>query len=56
MRKRGRYYIQTRYLNCLPGGVPSRYFDDPEEAEKAMRLAKMVIELVSEKMEEGFCS
>ena len=47
-----RYYIPTRYPNGLPGGVPSRYFDDPEEAEKAMRLAKGVIDLIEKKIEE----
>ncbi len=47
-----RYYILTRYPNGLPGGVPSRYFDDPEEAEKAMRLAKGIVDLVEKKMEE----
>jgi len=31
-KKLDRYYIPTRYPNGLPGGVPSRYFDDPEEA------------------------
>lgn len=41
-----RYYIPTRYPSGLPGGVPSRHFDDPAEAEEAMRLARGVIELV----------
>ena len=35
-KKLDRYYIPTRYPNGLPGGVPSRYFDDPKEAEEAM--------------------
>ncbi|MFQ6099941.1 MAG: HEPN domain-containing protein [Anaerolineae bacterium] len=26
------YYILTRYPNGLPGGVPSRFYTDPEEA------------------------
>lgn len=26
------YYIPTRYPNSLPGGVPSRFYTDPEEA------------------------
>lgn len=47
------YYIPTRYPNGLPGGVPSRYFDDPEEAERAMMLARAVIELVERKVGEG---
>lgn len=50
-KKLDRYYIPTRYPNGLPGGVPSRYFDDPEEAEEAMRLAKSVIDLVEMKIE-----
>ncbi|MEM4729639.1 MAG: HEPN domain-containing protein [Thermoplasmata archaeon] len=44
-----RYYIPTRYPNGLPGGIPSRHFDDPAEAEDAMRLARAVIELVRKK-------
>jgi len=50
-KKLDRYYIPTRYPNGLPGGVPSRYFDDPEEAEEAMLLAKGVIDLVEKKIE-----
>lgn len=34
------YYIPTRYPNSLPGGVPSRFFDDPKESEEAMLLAR----------------
>jgi HEPN domain-containing protein len=45
-KKLDRYYIPTRYPNGLPGGVPSRYFDDPKEAEEAMLLTKEVIDLV----------
>jgi len=48
--KLDKYYIPTRYPNGLPGGVPSRFFNDPKEAEEAMQLAKMVIELVGEKL------
>lgn len=49
-KKLDRYYIPTRYPNGLPGGVPSRFFDDPGEAEEAMHLAKNVIELVERKI------
>lgn len=49
-KKLDRYYIQTRYPNGLPGGIPSRHFDDPKEAEEAMTLAKMVINLVESKI------
>ncbi len=51
-KKLDRYYILTRYPNGLPGGVPSRYFDDPKEAEEAMEMAKGVIDLVEKKLEE----
>ncbi len=40
----------TRYPNGLPGGVPSRYFDDPEEAEEAMTIARNAIELIEGKI------
>lgn len=49
-KKLDKYYILTRYPNGLPGGVPSRYFDDPEEAREAMESAKGVIELVERKI------
>jgi len=49
-KKLDQYYIPTRYPNGLPGGVPSRYFDDPKEAEEAMHMAKIVIDLVEKKM------
>lgn len=51
-KKLDKYYIPTRYPNGLPGGVPSRYFDDPKEAEEAMRLAQSVIDLVEKKTKE----
>jgi len=51
-KKLDRYYIPTRYPNGLPGGVPSRYFDDPREAEEAMQLAKNAIDLIERKLEE----
>jgi HEPN domain-containing protein len=49
-KKLDKYYIPTRYPNGLPGGIPSRYFDDPGEAEEAMKLSKEVIELVGKKI------
>lgn len=49
-KKLDRYYIPTRYPNSLPGGVPSQYFNDPEEAKEAMELTKSVIELVEKKI------
>lgn len=51
-KKLDRYYIPTRYPNGLPGNIPSRYFDDPKEAEEAMELSKKVIELVEKKIME----
>lgn len=51
-KKLDEYYIPTRYPNGLPGGVPSRYFDDPKETEEAMHLAKSVIELIKRKIKE----
>lgn len=51
-KKLDRYYIPTRYPNGLPGSVPSRYFDDPKEAEEAMELAKGLIGLVEKKIME----
>ncbi len=47
------YSIPTRYPNGLPGSVPSRYFDDPKEAEEAMELAKRLIGLIEKKIMEG---
>ena len=49
-KKLDQYYIPTRYPSGLPGGVPSRYFDDPKEAEEAMELAKSLIGLVEKKI------
>ncbi len=42
-------YVPTRYPNGLPGGVPSRYYDDPEEAAEAAELARQVVELAAAK-------
>jgi len=44
------YYIPTRYPNGLPGGTPSTFYDDPEEAADAMRLAVGVLDLVDRKL------
>jgi len=40
-----KYYIPTRYPNALPGGIPSRAFDE-NDAKSAIRLAKEVIDFV----------
>jgi len=50
--KLDQYYIPTRYPNGLPGGVPSRFYTDPEEAREAMELAKAVLQAVEDKMDE----
>ena len=42
-KKLDQYYIPTRYPNGLPGGIPSRFFDDPKEAEDAISLLKMLL-------------
>ncbi|TET55885.1 MAG: HEPN domain-containing protein [Promethearchaeota archaeon] len=49
-KKLDQYYFPTRYPNSLPGGIPSRYYDDPKEAENAMILAKSIIDLVDKKI------
>ncbi len=46
-KKLDEYAIRPRYPDSLPGKIPSRYFDDPEEA---MHLAKGVVELVERKI------
>ncbi|MCX8095751.1 MAG: HEPN domain-containing protein [Caldisericia bacterium] len=48
-KKLDRYYIPTRYPNGLPGGIPSRFFDDPEEALEASIIAKRIIDFVRER-------
>jgi len=45
------YYIPTRYPNGLPGEVPSRYYDDPDEAQKALEWSKSIVELVRKKID-----
>jgi len=52
-KKLDKYYVITRYPNGLPGDVPSRFFDDPKEAEDAMGLAKCVVELAEKKIGHG---
>lgn len=51
-RKLDEYAIRPRYPDSLPGRIPSRYFDNPAEAEEAMELARGVVELVGRKIEE----
>lgn len=45
------YYIPTRYPNGLPGGVPSRFYTDPEEAAEASALARLVIETMTQQID-----
>jgi HEPN domain-containing protein len=40
-----KYYIPTRYPNALPGGIPSKAFDE-NDAKSAIRLTKEVIDFV----------
>jgi HEPN domain-containing protein len=51
-KKLDEYAIRTRYPDSLPGKIPSRYFDDDEETEEAMRHAKEVVKLVEQKIEQ----
>jgi HEPN domain-containing protein len=51
-KKLDEYAIRSRYPDSLPGRIPSRYFDDPQEAEEAMHLARGVVELVARKIGE----
>jgi HEPN domain-containing protein len=44
------YYIPTRYPNGLPGDIPSRYFDDFDEAKQALGWSEKVIRLVKQKI------
>ena len=44
------YYIPTRYPNGLPGEIPARYYDDPDEAERALEWSGKIIKLVKEKV------
>jgi HEPN domain-containing protein len=44
------YYIPTRYPNGLPGDIPSRYYNDEEEAKRALALSDSVIKLVKKKL------
>jgi HEPN domain-containing protein len=46
------YYIPTRYPNGLPGEIPSLYYDDKEEAERALTWNEGIIKLVRKKIEE----
>ncbi len=46
------YYIPTRYPNGLPGGIPAHYFDDEQEAERALELCKKVVQLAKRKIVE----
>ena len=44
------YYIPTRYPNGLPGEVPARYYDDVDEAKRALSLSEEVLGLVRNKI------
>jgi len=46
------YYVPTRYPNGLPGGVPSRFYTDPEEAREAGELSRAVLEMAEGKLRE----
>jgi HEPN domain-containing protein len=44
------YYIPTRYPSGLPGEVPALYYDDTEEAKRALSLSEEVLGLVRNKI------
>jgi len=46
------YYIPTRYPNGLPGEIPSFYYDDRDEAEKALAWSGKIIKLVRKNLPE----
>ena len=45
------YYIPTRYPNGLPGEIPAKYYNDPEEVQRALAWSEGIIKLVREKVE-----
>jgi HEPN domain-containing protein len=47
------YYVPTRYPNGLPGEIPARYYDDPEEARKALEWTRSIVRLVRERIAPG---
>jgi len=49
-KKLDAYYIPTRYPNGLPGDIPAHYYDDEEEAERALELSQKVLQLVKKKV------
>jgi HEPN domain-containing protein len=51
--KLDQYYVPTRYPTGLPGGGPSRFCTDPDEAREAMELARSVLEMVEERLRES---
>ncbi len=46
-----KYYIPTRYPNGLPGGIPADAFD-AADAERALSLAKTVLEFIRQKLQQ----
>lgn len=47
-----KFYIPTRYPNGLPGGIPAEAFDK-YDAERALEMAKRVIDFIKERWEQG---
>jgi HEPN domain-containing protein len=45
------YYIPTRYPNGLPGDIPAKHYDDPDEAKWALELSQEIIRLVRSKIQ-----
>jgi HEPN domain-containing protein len=44
------YYIPTRYPNGLPGEIPAKYYDDPDEAKGALLWTRKVVGLCRRKI------
>jgi HEPN domain-containing protein len=44
-----KYYIPTRYPNALPGGIPSKAFDE-DDAKRAITSAKHIIKFICGKL------
>ncbi|MGQ9629683.1 MAG: HEPN domain-containing protein [bacterium] len=43
-----KYYTPTRYPDALPGGIPSKAYDE-DDAKKAISIAQKVIDFVKER-------
>lgn len=51
-RKLDKYYVISRYPNGLPDLIPADYFDE-EEADKAIKFAEEIVNLVKKEIKKG---